>query len=304
MSEGGYPVAVDIGATKTVVAVFRDGKMDEIDRFLTPERPESEVDLIVTSIQNSETAAAATAVGIGAPGPLDPIAGEILAPPNLPGWRNFPLTELLQSRLDLPVRLENDANLGALGEATYGTGAGYRSIFYLTISTGIGSGLVIDGKIFGGHRGIAGEVYALEPGHFYGRNGEGNLNDLASGPGLVRCARHRLANGETSSLPGPADDFDTPELLAAAEAGDTVALTTLEAGRHAIAGLLTTVLLVVAPDSIVLAGGLCTESRWFVDPVRERVKAWMPIPELAEVPIERAKLWDRAVLYGAAQLVL
>ena len=235
---------------------------------------------------------------------MDPVSGEILAPPNLPGWRNFPLTGRLQDELNLPVRLENDANVGALGEAVYGTGAGYQSIFYLTISTGIGSGLVIDGRIFGGHRGIAGEVYAVEPGHFYGRNGDENLNELASGPGLVRCARRRLANGEKSSLTALADDFDTPELLAAAEAGDTVARATLEAGRDAIAGLLTTVLFTIAPESIVLAGGLCTESRWFVDPVRERVKAWMSIPELAQVPIERAKLWDRAVLYGAAQLVL
>jgi len=302
LSEATYPVAVDIGATKTVVAVFRDGSMDEIDRFLTAETPESEIDLIVSAIRNSELASRATAVGIGAPGPLNPSSGEILAPPNLPGWRNFPLTERLQNRLNLPVRLENDANLGALGEAIHGTGTGYGSIYYLTISTGIGSGLVINGQIIGGHRGIAGEVYAVEPGHFYGRSGEENLNDLASGPGLVRCAKRRMANGEESSLTELAADFDTPELLAAADAGDTVAHDTLEAGRNAIAGLLTTVLFVVAPESIVLAGGLCTESRWFVDPVRERVRRWMPIPELAEVPIERAKLWNKAVLYGAAEL--
>ena len=303
MSDRKFPVAVDIGATKTVVAAFRDGRMDEMDRFPTADTPEAEVDLIVSAIRGSKLASGVSAVGLGAPGPLDPVSGVILAPPNLPGWRNFPLTERLQGILRVPVSLENDANVGALGEAVYGTGVGYGSIYYLTISTGIGAGLVIDGKIFGGHRGIAGEVFAVEPGHFYGRSGEENLNELASGPGLVRCARRRLAGGEESSLKALDAGFDTPELLAAADAGDRVASGTLEAGRNAIAGLLMTVLFAVAPDSIVLAGGLCTESRWFVDPVREKVKQWMPIPELAEIPIERAKLWDQAVLYGAAQLV-
>jgi glucokinase len=143
----------------------------------------------------------------------------------------------------------------------------------------------------------------VEPGHFHGRAGQENLNELASGPGLVRCAKRRIAAGEKSVLQEYDGDFDTPELLAAADAGDPVATATLEAGRNGIAGLLMTVLFAVAPDAIVLAGGLCTESRWFVDPLREKVKRWMPIPELAEIPIERAQLWDRAVLYGAATLV-
>lgn len=298
-----YPVAIDIGATKTVVAVLRHGAMKEIARFPTESVPAAEVDSIAAAVKNEPLALHATAVGIGAPGPLDPTRGIILAPPNLPRWRNFPLAERLSSALDKPVQLENDANAGALGEAEDGSGRGFGSVYYLTISTGIGSGLVIDGQIFGGHRGIAGEVYAVEPGHYTGHAGGDNLNELSSGPGMVRRARRKLAAGARSSLESVAG-FDAPELLDAADAADPVALSTLDEARNAIAGLLTSVLFIVAPHVIVLAGGLCTENRWFVEPVRDRVREWLPIPELAEVPIQRATLWDRAVLFGAARMVM
>ena len=296
-------IAVDIGATKTVVAVFRDQTMHEVARFPTAGAPGDEVDLIISAVRDNDAASAAGAMGIGAPGPLDAGLGRILTPPNLPAWRNFPLADRLQQILGIPVRLENDANLGALGEAASGSGAGYRSMFYLTISTGIGGGLIMDRRIFRGHQGMAGEVFAVEPGHFFGEAGKGDLNELASGPGLVSRARRQLAAGETSSLAKIGPDFDAPQFLAAADSGDAMAVSLLESGRNAIAGLLMTILYAVAPEAVVLAGGLCTESRWYVDPVRERVRRWTAIPELAAVPIERAKLWDKAVLYGAAELV-
>lgn len=303
MSERAFPIAVDIGATKTVVAIYRDGSMTEVDRFLTLPTPEEQVDRITSLVRREHLIDGATAMGIGSPGPLDPFKGVILAPPNMPGWRDFPLADRISSDLGIPVKLENDATVGALGESIHGSGAGYKSMYYLTISTGIGGGFIMNGRIFGGQAGIAGEVYAVEPGHYYGRPGGDNLNELASGPGLIRSAKKRLAAGEQSSLNDLEDGWNTPELFAAADAGDPVALATLEDGRNAIAGLLTTVLYAIAPEAIVLAGGLCTESRWYVDPVKERVKNWLVIPELREVPIERAKLWDKAVLYGAAELV-
>jgi len=308
LSEQKPVVAVDIGATKTVVAVFVDGEMREIARFPTADDPARAVEEIADCIAGPALDAApetdGAPVGIGSPGPLNPFDGVILAPPNMPRWIDVPLREQLEKKLRRTVRVENDANVGALGEAIYGSGEGFTSIFYVTISTGIGSGLVIDGRIHGGHRGIAGEVEAVEPAHFYGRPDGLTLNEISAGPGLVRSAKRRLAEGGQSVLSKYNGDFNTHELFAAVDEGDQIAIEILEAGRNGIAGLLTTALFTIAPDAIVLAGGLCTDSRWYVDPVRDKVKAWMKIPELAEVPIERAKLWDRAVLYGAAQLVI
>src|SRR5262249_53082360 len=96
-------------------------------------------------------------IGICAPGPLDPKTGVILNPPNVPCWRNFPLTESLQKLYPAPVKLDNDANAAALAEARWGAGRGYNNVFYATVGTGIGTGIVIDGKIFHGRTGSAGE---------------------------------------------------------------------------------------------------------------------------------------------------
>lgn len=289
----------DIGATKTVVAYCNEGRIETVGRFPTPSTGTEVVENIVGSLEN-DGRRPFVRLGIGAPGPLDAEHGVILDPPNLPGWRDFPLVCELEKRLDVPVRLENDANVGALGEAIFGSGKSYPSVFYLTLSTGIGAGLVIDGRIFSGYRGMAGEVHAIDPGTYFGAETGENIIERSSGPGMVRCAQRRISAGMPTSL--DARTLDTYTLLAALDENDRVALETVETARNAIAGLLINVLTIVAPSVIVLAGGLCTENRWFVDPIRERVRRWTTISALRDVPIERATLWDTAVLYGAAVL--
>ncbi|TVR67937.1 MAG: ROK family protein [Spirochaetaceae bacterium] len=311
---GGTVVAVDVGATKTVIARYADNGIEPFDRFLTPATGEELSESILRALDRTGLVGGRaeqvgnggsgseiiSRIGIGAPGPLDAEHGMILDPPNLPGWRNYPLVETLENQLRVPIKLENDANAGALGEAVFGSGRDYPSVFYLTISTGIGAGLVINGRIFGGYKGMAGEVHAIDPGTYFGRKTGENVIERASGPGMVRCARRRIAAGMDTALDG--ETLDTYTLLTALDADDPVAVETVETARNAIAGLLVNVLTIVAPSVIVLAGGLCTENRWFVDPVRDRVHRWITIPELREIPIERAALWDTAVLYGAAVL--
>jgi glucokinase len=301
LSKSEYTIAVDIGATKTVVATYRNGDLNEVERFLTPENPDHAVQRIVTVVQDlTASQGSPTRIGIGAPGPLDPESGVFLQPPNMKAWWGYPFVDRLQETLDLPIILENDANVGALGESVFGSGRGYPSVYYITISTGIGAGLVIDGKVFGGHKGIAGEVYAIQPGHFYGHDGGDNVIELASGPGLIRRTTRRLADGAESSL--SAEGLDTHKLLAAVTNGDPLAVEILDDGRNAIAGLVMAMLYALSPSMVVLGGGLCTDNTWYVDPVKERVDRWLIIPALKEIPIARAELWDSAVLYGAAVL--
>ena len=139
---------MDIGGTKIVTGILENETISILARFPTPHRPEEAVRRIVGSIRQCRRKDF-SAIGIGAPGPLDPEEGVILSPPNLPKWHDFPLAPRLEAELEVPAWLDNDANLGALGEAIHGSGRGLKSIFYF-ISTGIGSGLIIDGRI---HRG-------------------------------------------------------------------------------------------------------------------------------------------------------
>src|SRR5512136_2574885 len=97
-------------------------------------------------------------VGIGSPGPVDALAGLIISPPNLPGWEEVPLRDVLEQRLSLPVRLANDANAAALGEWAFGKGRGRQNVAYVTISTGVGGGVIAEGRLLLGHRGLAAEV--------------------------------------------------------------------------------------------------------------------------------------------------
>ena len=291
-------ISIDIGATKTVVAYYDGSAPEVIERFLTPEQPEDAVQTMTEAVRRD--GGPAQKIGIGAPGPLDPMSGTILQPPNLRKWWNFPLKERLEQELHMPVTIDNDATVGALGEAVFGSGRGYPSVYYITISTGIGAGLVIGGRVFGGHAGLAGEVHAFRPGNFAGQNDGWNVIDLASGPGLIRRTRHRLSEGAESSL--GLDDLDTRKILAALQDKDPLAVEIMEDARNAMAAVVMGVLYAVAPSIVVLAGGLCTDNRWYVTPVQERVREWLAYPELRDIPIARAELWDSAVLWGAAVL--
>jgi len=130
------------------------------------------------------------AIGIAAPGPLDPVNGIILNPPNLPGWRDVPLARMARERFGLPVRIENDCNAAALGEARYGAGRGHANVFYAAIGTGIGAGIVFDGKIYRGAHGLAGEAGHMTVDYrsrkVCGCGSPGCIEALASGAALAR----------------------------------------------------------------------------------------------------------------------
>ncbi len=137
-------------------------------------------------------------VGVGCAGPVDLKAGIVFNPPNLPGWTRVPLMDRLRHELDLPVVLENDANAAALGEFRYGAGRGARSIVYMTVSTGIGGGIILDGKIWHGLKDAAGEIGHMTvcpDGPVCGCGNRGCLEAMSSGTSIARRAREMLAAG-------------------------------------------------------------------------------------------------------------
>src|SRR5512139_145970 len=142
-------------------------------------------------------------IGVGCAGPVDLKAGLVFQPPNLPGWTRVPLIDHLQRALDLPAVLENDANAAALGEFRYGAGKGARSIVYMTVSTGIGGGIILDGKVWHGVKDAAGEIGHITvcpDGPLCGCGNRGCLEAMSSGPSIARHAREMLAAGKQSDL--------------------------------------------------------------------------------------------------------
>ena len=251
------------------------------------------------------------AVGVGAPGPLDPRAGMVRRASTLPGWVDVPLVDLIEERVGVAAILGNDANVAALGELAYGAGRGAEHLVYLTISTGIGGGFVADGKLLEGRMGAAGEVghVVVEPGGpECSCGGRGHLEALASGTAIARQAREALSSGEDTilgKLSGGDPGRVTAELVhEAALGGDPFCIGLLgAAGRrvgHALIGLVH----LFDPEVVVLGGGVTGAGDLFWRPLRETLWGGL-IPSFAEgLSLRKSTLGDHAGLYGAAALAL
>lgn len=303
--------AIDIGGTKTRIAVFESDEPHELGVEPTDDDFAATLNWIGDTIDMFDPERRIHDVGVGCPGPLDPKTGDMLNPPSLPGWHGLDLLDRLKGMTRRRVALDNDANLGALGEATHGSGKGADPLFYMTISTGIGTGIVADGRILGGAHGLAGEIWTFDPFDYCGasvpkercpKRLKANINNMASGTGMVACARDLIADGMETSL--DPDSLTTHAILEAGQRRDRVAREVMDNARATIAASLAFAIHFLDPKAIVLGGGLCTDETWFVRPVRRRVKQLLGPNETRRIPIRRAKLWDRAVLYGARALAL
>jgi predicted NBD/HSP70 family sugar kinase len=238
----------------------------------------------------------AVGVGMGLPGPIDRRSGRVGSSSILPGWVGVRAAEELGSRLGLPVSVDNDANLGALAELHWGAAAGRRNVAYLKVSTGIGAGLIMDGRLFHGTGGMAGEIGHTimdEQGPVCRCGKRGCLETLAGASALVELLEPRLERV-----------ISTGELLELAAGGDSGARRVIaDAGMH-IGGAVATLCDLFNPELIVVGGELSAAGEVLLDPMREQVHR-NAIPATArDVEIVAGVLGSRAELLGALALVL
>jgi len=248
-------------------------------------------------------------IGICAPGPLDPTTGVILNPPNVPCWRNFPLAESIQKTYYVPVRVDNDANAAALAETRWGAARGYRNVFYATIGTGIGTGIIFDGHIFHGRTGAAGEgghVSIDYRGPLCGCGKPGCIEVLASGTAIAKRARERIAAGcKSSILELAAKNLDavTGEVVGKAfAAGDPLATEILTETAEMIALWLGNMIDLLDPDIIVIGGGAAALFSPFFDYLRQRIPHLTVNPHANEVPIVSSRYGTDSGIAGGAAL--
>lgn len=240
-------------------------------------------------------------IGVAAPGPLDPFSGVILSPPNL-GWRNVPLRDMLTSAFSVPVTVGNDANAAALAEAMIGAGRGLRHMVYLTISTGIGSGIIVDGKLHTGARGLAAEAGLIPL--LYG-NKVATLEDLSAGPDMAQEAVRRMDSGEQSSLSMVSGELTAEAIGTAANAGDTLAEAVIaNAGRNIGLGIVT-LLHLFNPQRVVIGGGVSQLGPRIFEPIRATAARYVSDPAFLDgVDIVPAHFGGDVGLVGAGALVL
>ena len=254
-------------------------------------------------------------VGVCAPGPLNPKKGIIINPPNLPGWRNIQLSRLLESHFHLPARVENDANAAGLAEVLFGAGVGYRDVFYVTVSTGIGTGVIINKKIYHGKNGVAGEGgHVSIDFHSPYRCGCGTLGcieALAAGPAMAR--RTRVALEQEHSLPSLLRELSggdlrkiTPVMIQeAARRGDDLAKSIIDDTGFYLGVWLGGMVSLFDPEAIIIGGGVAQIGKTLFDRIRQTMPNYTINRRFVEkLPILPAKLQKNVGVYGAASVFL
>jgi len=301
--------AIDIGGTKIALGLADlDGQPLLFRRFPTriTNAPEQILEEAATELERmaSEAGARIVAAGIGCGGPLDRRRGLILSPPNLPGWDEFPIVRLVGERLGVPVLLDNDANASALAEHKYGAGRGLRHLVYITISTGIGGGIIINNQLVHGVRDGAGEVghMVVQPdGPPCGCGARGCLEALCSGTSIARRAVERLArDARPSSLrEDSAAHINARSVADAARAGDQLAGEVWDETIGHLALGLSNIIAALAPEAIILGGGVSTAGDQLLSPLRRRVRELVKIMPVEQVRILQASLGGDSGIYGA-----
>jgi glucokinase len=301
---------IDIGGTKIAVAVATpDGEVLSLTRFPTEveKGPRRIIERAVAEVRRmaEENHASLISVGVGCGGPLDRARGLILSPPNLPGWDEFPIIEIVEKDLGAPALLDNDANAAALGEHSRGAGRGLQDLVYITISTGIGGGIITKGEIIHGVGDAAGEVghITILPDGPLCRCGErGCLETLCSGTGIARRASERLATGVKSAMTliaGGTDKVTAKVVAEAALEGDPVAVEIWDEAIHYLAIGIGNIISVLAPEAVILGGGVSTAGDQLFEPLRRQVPSRVKMLPFEKIKILQAELGGDSAIRGA-----
>ena len=308
-----WAVGFDLGGTNLRGAlVSTDGQVQsrKSRRTLSHRGPDAVIDDITGIIEEILAEAPSKPVGIGlaSPGPLDPEKGVIINSPNL-RWTNIPLKDHLDSRLELTTTVDNDSQMTAFGERWQGAGQGADHLLCLTLGTGVGGGVILNGRIYHGETGSAGHVghYIIDPlGPRCGCGAQGCLEAYASGPNIVRRTREAIEAGRLTRIPelveGGLDQLTSLHIYNAARDGDALALDIFQETGHRIAHVLASLIPILDPQVVVISGQVALAGELLLEPVRSRLAAIICLRP--PVPVVQGLLGDNGGLVGAAGVVL
>lgn len=318
-ADGGLYIGVDIGGTKVAAGlvnhkgeISRQTKAPMATHGTAAEGLKAVLDAIGFVLGgDASLKKLIRGIGICSPGPLDPHTGVVINPPNLPCWRSFPLAQEVSRIYGVPVRVDNDANAAALAETLWGAGRGYRNVFFTIVGTGVGTGILIDGNIYYGRTGAAGEGGHMTIDYKGPRCGCGKLGcveALVAGPAIAKRAQAKIeanpsAGAGILQLAGGKLDLVTSENIGMAYTnGDPLAREVLLETVELLAIWLGNMIDLLEPDVIIMGGGASTMLRPFYGEVRERLPRWSVNSRCQEVPIVAANYGNEAGIAGGAAL--
>lgn len=304
-----HVIGADIGGTQLRAALITaDGTIiaHERTRTFVEDGPHAVIARMLDLIGHVRAALPADGtllgIGVGAPGPLNPETGMVYAPPNMPGWYRIQLRDSLAVPTGLPVVIGNDANVAALGEWRFGAGVGTRHMVYLTISTGIGGGVIMDGKLLLGRLGAAAELGSI----FLDAEHSLRWEELASGSGLAAAAAAAMPARPDSTLHAMAapQTVTAAHVAHAAAAGDDLARSLMDREAHLLGLGFASILHIFSPEIMLVGGSVALENPDLLARARTIAYERVIVDLYREVPILPASLGERAEVLGAAALML
>lgn len=301
-------VTVDIGGTSMRAAAYPSNSISHTSRNkITTESYKGTKGTVfenliglIHSVWPDDSDVAAISVAVA--GHLNPRTGFLFNSPNIPGWKDFPLGDKLREVFPIPIIIGNDANLAAVGEWKYGAGIGHSDLIYITISTGIGGGIIFDNILLEGHNGLAAELghVTVQPeGPICHCGKKGHLEAFASGPAMVDFVRQMLSEGKESTL-NLNNDFSAHDIALAAHNGDNLAIRTFNRAGSYLGQAIASYIHIFNPSIIILGGGVANSGSIFFDPLMKKIKNDVMDPiYFQDLEIVPAKLGDDAGLVGA-----
>ncbi len=315
MRDNPLVLGVDLGGSKILTAVVNvKGEMRSRDHRRTPASrgPEAVIQALLDSMERALkqagiAAAELEAISIGAPGFSSPETGIIFTSPHLPEWKDVPLRDIIGQKMGVKTLLLNDANAAALGEMYFGAARGVRNFICITLGTGIGGGIVIDGEIYTGTLGTAGEIGHMTIDTSGLKCTCGNIGcweTLASGEALAREAKRRIKDGAKTAIleyaAGDINKVNAEVVHKAARQGDTLAKEVIAHVSYYLGIGLTSLINIFNPELIVIGGGLANIGDILLAPAYKLVRERVSKTAFASVRFARAKLGENAGVIGAA----
>jgi len=285
-------IGIDLGGTAIKLGRFlQDGTCLETISVPTPQPadPKSVVEAIASGVKQLNLDCNCRAIGLGMPGPTDKARRIARKSINLPGWDDVPVADWLEKQTGLPTVLENDANCAAIGEAWLGAGKEFENFILLTLGTGVGGGIFLNGKLFAGRDGAAGELglITLNPdGHPCRSGNRGSLEQHASIGAIYRLTGKKPA-----------------EMGQLAEAGNLKAIKFWQDYGKILGAGLASLIYILTPEAIIIGGGISASSRFFLPSTLEEIDRRVVEPSRIGLKLLPAKLGNRAGMLGAAKLV-
>jgi len=301
-------ITVDIGGTSMRAAAYFPDRIKPIihKKIKTSDSNQSVYERLVSLIHSVwQNGFEVAAIVVSTAGPLDPKTGFIFDAPNIPGWKDFPLGENLSKEFSIPIYVGNDANLAALGEWSFGCGAGHHDLIYLTISTGIGGGIICNDQLVEGSNGLAaelGHIIVLPDGPICSCGKQGHLEAISSGPAIVNYVHQMLLQGEKSFLFG-SKDLTAFDVASAARKGDQLAIRAFSRAGTYLGQALASFIHIFNPSLIIIGGGVSQSGPLLFEPMQRELQADIMDPSYMKgLQIVPAALGDDSGLLGALAL--